>query len=101
MPIEIPVLYWTTLLGAFGSFVFQKNRERIPFSVLRAFHIETGRGASGFVLILDAIITSMLGAALAFLFAAPGTNQQAIAIGVGCAGIIAMLEKGDHHGNAT
>ncbi len=101
MPFEIPILYWITLLGAFGSFVFQKNKERVPFSVLRAFHVDIGRGAPRLVLLLDAIVTSLLGAALAYLFAAPGTNQQAIAIGVGCAGIIAMLERGDKDGTAT
>jgi hypothetical protein len=101
MPFEVPFLYWITLLGAAGSYIIQKNKKRIPFSVLRAFNLDTGKNAPAWLLLVDVAVTSLFGSLLVFLFTEPTTKQQAVVIGIGFTGIIAMVEKGGNDGDAA
>ncbi len=87
-------LFLVTFLGAAVSYLLQKSRRRVPMSVLQAINIEVGEEAHPAVIVVDLVVTSLVGTLVAFFFSEPTTNQQALMAGWGAIGLIAVLDRG-------
>ena len=82
------ILFLLTYVGALALYLFARCRGFAPFSVCFAVNIGVGKKASPRVIIIDALLTSLIGSIIAFAVTAPSTNPQAITAGLSFTGII-------------
>lgn len=84
-----------TFLGAFALYLMNRLQGKQPFSLFRALNINVGAGAGPFVIFLDMVISSILGATLVIALTAPATVPQAVVAGLGMTGILSAHTKPD------
>lgn len=87
MPVPLQI-YAITILSAFCLYFLYKSRSLPSFSVLKAINVDIGEKAHPSVIVLDALVTSILGATIAYFVAQPTTTQLAATIGLSYTGII-------------
>jgi len=84
-----------TFVGAFALYILARNKGSTPWSVLYALNISVSRRAKPGTILLDGVLTSLLGAIIAYIVTDPVTNAHAIAAGLSSTGIINSLAKND------
>ena len=89
------LLFFLTFLGAFALYIYSKNRGVQPMSICSACNANVSKTGKAGVIMFDAIITSLLGAAIGYAITQPATNAQAMAAGLGFTGLISA---GGKHG---
>ena len=82
------LLFATTFGGAFGLYLASRNQDLRPFSFGYAFNLNIGKDGRPPVVALDAIVTSIFGATVAYIVAQPVTNMHALTAGLSFTGII-------------
>ena len=85
LAVELPFF---TFLGAFTLYLLNRLQGRQPFSLFSAINIGIGPGARPGVVLVDMIISSILGAIVIIPLTSPGTIPQAIVAGLGMTGIL-------------
>lgn len=77
-----------TFLGAFVLYLLNRLQGKQPFSLFRGLNINVGSGAWPIVILLDMVISSILGSILVIALTAPITVPQAVVAGLGMTGIL-------------
>jgi len=82
-----------TFLGAFTLYVLNRLHSKQPFSLLQALNVNVGKTGSPFIILLDMVLSSTLGAALVIQLTLPATVPQAVMAGLGMTGILSVRGK--------
>ena len=86
-------LFAAAFLGAFLLYVLQRLQQKQPFSIFQAININVGSSASPLLVLIDMVISSLLGAWAVTVLTSPATLQQAIIAGLGMTGLLSIHTK--------
>ena len=97
-PWLIAAAHWAvlpslTFLGTFVLYVLNRLQGKQPFSLFLALGVNLGTGAHPVTVLLDMVISSVLGGGLVFALTSPTTVAQAIVVGLGTTGILSAHTK--------
>lgn len=84
----------SAVLGAFVLYILYRHQNRQPFSLFVALNIPVGNSASYWVILLDMIVSSVIGGVSVTLMTAPVTASQVFAAGLGMTGIFSAHLRG-------
>jgi hypothetical protein len=84
----------SAVLGAFVLYILYRHQNRQPFSLFVALNIPVGNSASYWVILLDMIVSSVIGGVSVTLLTVPVTVSQAFAAGLGMTGIFSAHLRG-------
>ncbi len=83
-----------SFMGAFMLYLVNRQQGKQPLSLFRALNINVSdKNARPYVILLDMIISSILGAIMVVLATAPTTLPQAVFAGLGMTGILTFHVK--------
>ena len=86
--LPLAKLYVFTFIGAFTLYLLNKLQNRNPFSLFAAINIDVSSRAPSIIVLLDMVLSSMIGAAVVVPLTSPTTVPQAILVGLGMTGIL-------------
>lgn len=85
--------YFMCLIGAFALLVLTRSQEKPILSICRAINIDVGMQAKPKIVLLDLMLSAMLGAFIVLHLAEPETSKQSIAAGLGMAGLLSAAGR--------
>lgn len=89
-------LFLYAVLGAFVLYLVNKLQNRHPLSLFTAINVRMDRTAHPVLVLMDMILSSILGAAVVVPLTSPTTGPQAILVGLGMTGILSVhTQSGD------
>jgi hypothetical protein len=98
--MEPVTAFWTffklpffAFLGAFMLYALNRLNKKEPFSLLKVLNINVGSGAAPGVILLDMVVSSILGVMVILPLTSPATIPQAVVAGLGMTGILAAHSK--------
>jgi hypothetical protein len=77
-----------TFLGAFTLYVLNWHQGRQPFSLFKVLNVDVSATGHPVVILLDIVISSILGTIIVVAITAPATIAQAVVAGLGMTGIL-------------
>lgn len=80
-------------LGAFVLYLLNRLQERKPFSLFSGLNIEVGAKGKPHVILIDMLISSILGGYIVLALSSPETNLQALLGGLGLTGILSPYSQ--------
>jgi hypothetical protein len=80
----------STFLGAFTLYVVNRSQKQQPISILSAINVALNRP---WKILLDMLLSSLLGSVVIYLLTGPTTVPQGIVAGLGMTGILATHVK--------
>lgn len=86
-------LLFSTAFGAFVLYILNRHQNRQPFSLFVALNVDVGQKAYAWLVLLDMIFSSMIGAGVVYLLTQPVTVPQAVVAGLGMTGILSSHAK--------
>jgi archaellum biogenesis protein FlaJ (TadC family) len=86
-------LLFSTAFGAFVLYILNRHQNRQPFSLFVALNVDVGQKASAWLVLLDMIVSSVIGAGVVYLLTQPVTVPQAVVAGLGMTGILSSHAK--------
>ena len=83
-----PVLLGISICGTFCLYMVGRFRGQPQFSILSPLNVKINQGTHPAVMLLDAVLTSVLGGFVSYCMTDPTTNAQAISAGLAVTGIL-------------
>lgn len=80
-------------LGAFVLYLLNRLQERKPFSLFSGLNIEVGAKGKPHIILIDMLISSILGGYVVLALSSPETNLQALLGGLGLTGILSPYSQ--------
>ncbi len=84
-------LILVSFFGAFLLYIISKNNNKAPFSLLKALNVKMDTNTAWYIVLADIILISGIGAIGVYFLTCPQTPAQAIASGLGFAGLIGAV----------
>jgi len=81
-------------LGAIILYVLNKLQGKQPFSFFTALNLDVSNQAPWHMVLLDMILSSLLGGIAVFFITSPETSAQAIMVGLGMTGVLSVIPAG-------
>lgn len=86
-------LYFYAFLGAFVLYLLNSLHNHMPFSLFTGININIDKNTKPHIILLDMIISSIIGAVAVIPISAPSTVPQALLAGLGLTGILSVHSK--------
>jgi uncharacterized membrane protein len=80
-------------LGAFSLLLMTRIQDRVPLSVLGAMNFDVSNKGKPSTIILDLILSTLLGSIIVVVLAEPETAKQSIVAGLGMSGLLSTYTK--------
>jgi len=95
LPPSSGQIYFYTFIGAVFLYVLNRQQNKQPYSVFTALNVDIDRrGFGGFcIVLLDMLLSCLLGAVGVIALTSPTTISQAFASGLGMTGILSFHTK--------
>lgn len=82
-----------TFIGAFTLYVLNRLQKKQPFSLFSAISIQMDNPARPMIILLDMVISSLIGMVVVIPITSPTTITQALFAGLGMTGILSAHTK--------
>ena len=87
--VQNGILFLATFAGSFGLYILNKTHAKQPFSLFVAINIKVDTTARPIVVLIDMIISSLIGSSIVFFLTNPTLPVQAVVAGLGMTGLLA------------
>ncbi|HSN24412.1 MAG TPA: hypothetical protein VLS45_09670 [Methylomicrobium sp.] len=85
--------------GAVILYVLNKLQGKQPFSFFVALNIDVSNQASWHMVLLDMLLSSLIGGIAVFFITSPATEAQAIMVGLGMTGVLFVIPASGGNNN--